>query len=431
MKGLLFNIILLFLIQNSFGQDIIIKGYVLDKSTNSPLIYTNITIKGFPIGVSTNEMGEFSFHIPVKNNNDTLSISAIGYKSYECIISDITRTDSLVVLLEEQKYELDNVIILPVEELKEIIRNVTDNIKRNYPKRRYLLNGFYRELVLKDNEYTRLIEAAIEIQKKGINNPLEDLLRINELRKSNSFVEYDWKSKLFKIIHGERNQLYNLISKDIINYHDQTFTTKNILTEEFVANYDFILDDIKLEDSVKIYKIRFFDKKYYNEYEGDFSAIGNHWIYVRENNFAVTKYEYKYQIVKMSDRYKTVNFEDNCIRSHSVSYKEYQGKYYPYLFEATSVIMAKGADENTGKGKQYMKTSLLINNILTRRNEYDKIKEKFSSPRDVDLYHQEYKYNPEFWESYNMLKLNPVYTQVKNDLEEEATLEEQFKKNGK
>ena len=96
-----------------------------------------------------------------------------------------------------------------------------------------------------------------------------------------------------------------------------------------------------------------------------------------------------------------------------------------------SLVTAKYTDKNTGKGKQYMKATLLVNNILTKRSEYEKVKAKFSSPKDVDLYNQEYKYNSEFWENYNILKLNPMYKQVQKDLEEKETLEEQFIKNGK
>lgn len=428
-KGLFY--LLLFLFQNSFAQNITINGRVLNDSTDVSILYANVAIKGMPLGVSTNEMGEFSFHFPDKYINDTLCVSAIGYKSYECLIRDISQTDSLIIKLEEQIYELSNIIVFPEDQLKEIIKNVTKNLKRNYPKHKYMLNGFYRELVLKDNTYTRLIEAAIDIQKPGMNSENIDLVRINELRKSNSYIEYDWKSKLFNKINGEDNQLYKILAKDIINYHDKSYITKNIFTNDFITNYDFVLENITMIDSIRIFEIRFFDKKFYGEYAGNFSAIENHWISVREDNFAVIKYIFKIQIVRNFDKYKTLNFEDNCIYANSIYYKEYKGKYFPYLFELTNIIIAKGADESTGKGKQYMKATLLINNILTKRTEYEKVKERFSSPNDIDLYNQEYKYHPEFWTNYNVLKINPLYKQAKNDLEDEKPLEEQFNQNGK
>jgi len=431
MKRGFFLIIFLILYQNIFAQDINIKGRIQSDSTNAPVIYANVAIKGYLIGVATNEKGEFSFHVPVTNLNDTLSVSAIGFKSYECLINQISRTDSLILSLEEQIYELQNVIVFPGEELIGIIKNVTKNIKRNYPKKPYLLNGFYRELVLKDNTYTRLIESAIDVQSPGVNTTEGSLIRVKELRKSDSYVEYDWKSNLFNKINGEQNYLYRTLGADIIRTYNKSYVTKDIFTIDFIKSYDFVLENITMIDSVRIFEIRFFNKKYYGEYEGNFSAIENHKISVREDNFAIIKYSFKFQIVKNTDKYKTVNFEDNCMHKSIVYYKEYKGKYYPYLFERTGIVTAKAADENTGKGKQYMKSTLLINNILTDRKEYEKVKEKFSSPNDIDLYNQEYRYNPEFWENCNILLINPLYKQAKNDLEIEKTLEEQFIQNGK
>ncbi len=428
-KGLFYILLLLF--QNSFSQNITINGRVLNDSTDTPLLYANVAIKGYPIGVSTNEAGEFSFHVPVENNNDTLIVSAIGYKSYECAVNEIPQIDSMVIFLKEQIYELQNVIVFPEEQLKEIIRNVTKNIKKNYPKRKCLLNVFYRELVLKDKSYTRLIEAAIDIQKPGINSEIGNFVRINELRKSNNYIEYNWKSKLFNKINGERNQMYSVLATDIIKHHDKSYTTKHIFTNDFIKNYDFVLENVTMIDSVRIFEIRFFDKKFYGELGGSFNAIENHRISVREDNYAVIKYTFKFQFVKNFEKLKTVNFEDNCFVSHSVYYKEFKGKYYPYLFDYMSLVIAKFADKNTGKGKQYTKATLLINNIITKRSEYEKVKEKFSSPKDVELYKQDYKYNKAFWDNYNIIQLNPLYKQVKTDIEKEKTLEEQFINNGK
>ncbi|MDX9695564.1 MAG: carboxypeptidase-like regulatory domain-containing protein [Bacteroidales bacterium] len=415
-----------------YGQVITISGKVLNKNQLEPVLFANIAVKGFPIGVSSNEMGEFSFHVPDFYGKDTLSVSAIGFKSFECAINQISKTDSLIICLDEQIYELHSVIVFPEDELKDIIKNVTKNIKKNYPKRTNLLNGFYRELTLRDNNYTRLIEAAIDIQRPGINSTEGNLVRVNELRKSDSYIEYDWKSKLFNKINGERNQLYSILVSDIIYSHNKTYVTKDILTNNFINSYDFVLENISMIDSIRVFEIRFFDKKYYGEYDGNFVTIENHWISVREDSYAIIKYEFKLQIVKNFDKLKYVNFEDNCIVSCTVYYKEYEGKYYPYLYEKMTLANAKYADENTGKGKQYMKSTLLINNIVTKRSdEYEKVKKRFSSPADVDLYNQDFKYNPAFWSNYNILQLNPIYKQAKQDLEFGKSLEEQFIQNGK
>ncbi|MBI9055144.1 MAG: carboxypeptidase-like regulatory domain-containing protein [Bacteroidales bacterium] len=431
MKNVLTYLVLLVFVQNSFAQNITLTGHVLKNSTKTPVMYANVSIKGYPVGVSTNEIGEFSFHIPHNYYNDTLLVSAIGYSTYECAIGELNNNDSLIIQLEEQIYELENVVVFPEDQLKGIIRNVTKNLKKNCPNHRYMLNGFYRELVLKDNSYTRLIEAAVDVQKPGFNSESGDLVRVNELRKSNSYIDYDWKSILMGKIVGEENYLLGILGKDIVTNKKRSYSTKEVFKNDFIKNYDFVLENVSMIDSVRIFEIRFCHKKYYEEGRSDFSVMLNHWISVRENNFAVLKYVSKLQIVKEFDKSEIVNFEDNCIDKHTVYYKEYEEKYYPYLFESTNLIIAKHANEETGEGKQYMKSTLLINNILTKRSKYEKVKQKISSPKDLDLYNQEYKYHPEFWEHYNILQINPIFKQVKEDLEDEKTLEEQFIENGK
>src|SRR6056297_2621388 len=79
MKRIYIYILLFFLSENCLAENITIKGQVLNDSLNTPVVYANIAIKGYPVGISTNEKGEFSFHIPTIHKNDTLIVSAIGY----------------------------------------------------------------------------------------------------------------------------------------------------------------------------------------------------------------------------------------------------------------------------------------------------------------------------------------------------------------
>ncbi len=420
-------IIALICTQQTQAQFYTIKGKVLsaDKIAK-PLKYVNISVKNYPVGVSSNEVGEFTFHIPQKYYNDTLIVSYISYKSYECKISEIKNTDSLEIYLEPQQYELNEVVVLADNDVRYIIKKVVKSIRKNYSRRKYLLKGFYRELVLKDNTYTRLIEAAVDIQKYGIRSELPDRARIVQLRKSDSYVEYDWMSKLINLTFGEKNQLYEIIDSDIANFHERRFRREYIFKDDFLSKYNFALDDVTMMDSVKIYKIKFYEKNFEN-----YSAIIYHWIYVRSDDFAIIKYVYKYKFLKNLERYKNINYENNSWMSEIVNYKKYNGKYYPYLFESMMPINAKYGDKTTGEGKQYTKSILLINDIITKNSEYEKIKLKYSDPKDIDLYNQEFEYNPEFWKNFNTMQLNPLYKQVKSDLTKKKTLEEQFIDNGK
>jgi hypothetical protein len=73
----------------------------------------------------------------------------------------------------------------------------------------------------------------------------------------------------------------------------------------------------------------------------------------------------------------------------------------------------------------------MINKVMTDKKEYDRIKRRDLQDRELDLYVQDFNYNPVFWANYNILLLNPLMKKVENDLSKEKALEEQFKEKGK
>ncbi len=63
--------------QTVYAQQITITGKVVDAETKEPLPYASIGIIGKPIGLISNEQGEFDFHIPSEMRNDILVISML------------------------------------------------------------------------------------------------------------------------------------------------------------------------------------------------------------------------------------------------------------------------------------------------------------------------------------------------------------------
>jgi outer membrane receptor for ferrienterochelin and colicin len=62
-----------------------VEGTVRDASTNEPLIFANIVVKGTQYGIATDERGKFSLIVP--RGNDTLRCSYVGYQTVEIPIS--------------------------------------------------------------------------------------------------------------------------------------------------------------------------------------------------------------------------------------------------------------------------------------------------------------------------------------------------------
>src|SRR5260221_4603028 len=94
----------------SFCQ-IVIAGMVVDNATKEALPYATISIKGKPIGVVSNQFGEFTFNLSTQYLKDTLVISMMGYDTYERTIQDIKNMDNLLVPLEIKTIMLNEVVV--------------------------------------------------------------------------------------------------------------------------------------------------------------------------------------------------------------------------------------------------------------------------------------------------------------------------------
>ncbi|MCG6191052.1 carboxypeptidase-like regulatory domain-containing protein [Maribellus maritimus] len=89
-----------------------INGKILDASTREPLPYVNIGILNKERGTITNEKGTFELQMKQDYLNDTLRISMVGYHPEELLISDIAKSDSVVLVYLKEKAETINEVVV-------------------------------------------------------------------------------------------------------------------------------------------------------------------------------------------------------------------------------------------------------------------------------------------------------------------------------
>ena len=82
-----------------------VKGTILDQTKN-PIIGASISIKGTTTGTVTDIDGKFSIDVPAGSN---LTISFMGYKSQ---VVKATKTDNLVIILENDNVSLEQVVVV-------------------------------------------------------------------------------------------------------------------------------------------------------------------------------------------------------------------------------------------------------------------------------------------------------------------------------
>jgi hypothetical protein len=90
----------------------LITGKVLDSSSEKPLEYVNLGVIDTPIGITTNEKGEFSLDIKGKLPKAVVRISMIGYKPQIFQIEELTNKENIIKLVNEP-IQLGEVTVKP------------------------------------------------------------------------------------------------------------------------------------------------------------------------------------------------------------------------------------------------------------------------------------------------------------------------------
>jgi hypothetical protein len=68
--------------------------------------------------------------------------------------------------------------------------------------------------------------------------------------------------------------------------------------------------------------------------------------------------------------------------------------------------------------------------MINAKQHNQKIRHKEKENDDVDVYEKPFPFNPEFWQTYNMVSLNPITDKDIFSLERKQNLNDQFIKNG-
>ncbi|MFA5971279.1 MAG: carboxypeptidase-like regulatory domain-containing protein [Lentimicrobiaceae bacterium] len=421
MKSKFAYLLLLCIIGNyiSAQNDKKVTGIVRSAKDKDRLAFASVGITGTGIGTVTNESGMFTLNIPSENIKDSIKISYIGFKSWAGKIK--IQGDTLFFDLEPETYLLSSVIILPPGITAEsIYKEAIKRISKNYARKPFYQLAFYREMATLDNTFTRLIEAAVEVQDFGYDAAAERRrIKVVEFRKSDDFIETNWKDFLVKTIYGSSN--------DLIHTFDNCDRARTLFSNkgEIPKGLKIVLNGITTFDGVEVFEIEVQDTQYYLLNKTTYFINKSDYAILQisaEAHFGVSPEKKDAKVRAMMDASRWVML---------VKYKKIGDKYYMYYGKYIQPESLAAIDlKKTGKGQQFKSQEILINNTITSRSDWDRVKRKERQVMDKDLYKQDFVYHPSFWSNYIILLRNPLLKQVITDLNRGKTLEEQFYDNG-
>ena len=108
----LISTIFLFFMTLQLQAQLII-GKVFDSSSGKPLEYVNLGVIDTPLGITTNEKGEFSLDIKAQSPKAIVRISMIGYKPQTLTIEELSNKENIIKLVNKP-IQLAEVTVKPL-----------------------------------------------------------------------------------------------------------------------------------------------------------------------------------------------------------------------------------------------------------------------------------------------------------------------------
>ncbi|RUT73034.1 carboxypeptidase-like regulatory domain-containing protein [Ancylomarina longa] len=291
------------------------KGKIQDKETKEPLIFANINVKGVNVATVSNSEGEFLLKIAKDLPVSQIVVSYIGYRNLEVDISSL-KPKRNQLLLESVSVPLNEISIYPLDP-EFLVRSILRKINENYSITPNMMQGFYRETIKKNRTYVAISEAVVNIYKASYKQSKNDQVQIYKGRKSQDVKKMD--TLLFKLQGGPNTTLLLDVVKN----------PYNLLSEDFIQNYDFKIKTITKINNKIHYVIEFHQKKdidlplYYG------------LLYVDANNLALTSAKFSMNLTnqveatKMFIKRKPVGVKVfPTSADYIVNYHENNGKWY-------------------------------------------------------------------------------------------------------
>ncbi|MFS4493846.1 carboxypeptidase-like regulatory domain-containing protein [Maribacter sp. 2308TA10-17] len=346
------------------GQsDEFIRGFVIDKKNNEPVVFATIQIKNRAVGVISNQDGSFRFPKKLDRLGDSLLISCLGYQNKAVSIDELSLITTNRILLAPSLLELNEAVVLGKRNRepspRQIIRRAIKYIPDNYPLQPFATVGYYRDYQLKNNEYTNLNEAIVKVFDQGFENndlastkvKLYDYVRNTDFpRDSIASKPYDYANRS-KIIQNAYLDSFGGNEFSILRMHDairnfsvKTFSFVNRFNKDLLKNHSFSKErDVSFNGEqmfvLNLEKGRLRIPAFTGEVlNSAFSAKGK--IYISQTNYAIHKFMYELYDHN-SDRKGKYLKKGKLVFEVSVEYRAEDDKMFPNYISFHNIFQVR------------------------------------------------------------------------------------------
>ncbi len=368
---------------------LIIEGTVRDKITREVLSHSSISLSESGIGSIANSDGKFQLKIPDSLRSESVCISCMGYQPQILPLS----------LFEEGNTDIYlNIQVIPIPEVivhlinpRKIIHDMLEKRKSNYQDKPVVLTTFYREGVARKKGIVNLTEAVFKIYKQPYHSNYSDQVKLLKMRRITNYSESD--SIVLRIKAGIESSLLLDLVKNLPDF----------LTPEDENLYNFSKIDVSTIDSHLAHVIAFEQKPEIN------TPLFRGELYIDAENSALLNARFEFNpryIRKIKEdfvvkRSRNLDIEPRSA-VYSVSYKEWNGKYY------LNHIRGELEFEIKKKKRFLQRTNTLTIRFEMATCQIDTILVKpFPGKERIPVHkifsETNFSYDPDFWKDFNII----------------------------
>jgi len=383
---------------NLYSQQVFVKGKIADSESGEGVSFAHIGICYKSIGTVANDNGDYEFRIPDHALDDTLCATAIGYETFKIPVSELKGLFNFDIQLNPQTSILDNILIIDEKITgKRVVAKAIARLNKNYPKKPFLLVGYYRDYLKKNKEYISMLEGVFTIDDKGFRQPTDKTeIRINQLRHTNNYVNVfrEFVSEFNKdstklLMHGvspgfKGNEFSNLYYHNPIRNHNLSVPFIGIFDTFAQRKYDYEIEYYTYVDGKEVYVINISPNKKFR-----FTHVSiKGKLFIRTDNYAIVKFNYAYFVTKRLETKKW--FELN------VEYREFENKMYLKYYSFMNYFKLLTIEEIA---EMSVYREFFVNEIRT--SDYKSLESSLVIDNTKPLYQQNVPNDSKFWINYN------------------------------
>jgi len=164
-------------------ETIKVEGLIVDKD-KYPVPYAAVSILSKSIGTASNDDGGFVLKLIQDNLKDSITVSALGFKTFTIKVEDFIGLDEKIITLVEDVVSLDEITLV---DYKSYVKDALKNLKNTTQRKGHQLNILYRRFSNENGTSRFLVEHYLKVYDRGPTSSEFEEIEVAESRKSNDY----------------------------------------------------------------------------------------------------------------------------------------------------------------------------------------------------------------------------------------------------